>query len=128
MDETDLQLLRACAYKINERLTNKAFNNLPLVFPSANIESLKKTEGRVQFLSGFQPVRYDCCINSCIRFTGAYEDLPACPICADPRRDEKGAARAYFQYLPIIPRLRAMLVNRACAPARPQPGLSRAKR
>lgn len=111
MDEGDLGLLRAYAFKIEERLTQKAFNKLPLVFPSANVESFKKTEHRVQRLSGFQPVLYDCCINSCVCFTGPYEKLNDCPVCSTGRLDDEGRPRAQFSYLPIIPRLRAMVSN-----------------
>ncbi|KIL55902.1 hypothetical protein M378DRAFT_182110 [Amanita muscaria Koide BX008] len=70
LDEDDKALLRAYAYKVDEKLTDKAYNKLPYVFPSASCETLKRTEARVQYLSGFQPIRYDRCINTCICYTG----------------------------------------------------------
>ena len=102
-------------YKIQERLTKKAFNKLPLMFSSANVESFKKTEHRVQYLSGFQPVLYDRCINSCVCYTGPYEQLTECPVCSAKRLDDEGKPNARFTYLPIIPCLRAMVSNHAYA-------------
>lgn len=115
MDEEDMNLLRAYNFKIEERLTEKAFNKLPYAFPSANVKSFKRTEHRVQRLSGFQPVLYDCCINSCVCFTGPYEKFTQCPVCSTGRLDDGGRPRAQFSYLPLIPRLRAMVSNSHCA-------------
>jgi hypothetical protein len=115
LGDEDKALLRAYAYKIDERLTDKAFNKLHFVFPTAPIESLKRTETRVQSLSGFQPVRYDRCINSCICYTGPYEDLGKCPVCSIDRYRPDGSPQAYFTYLPIIPRLRALVANSSYA-------------
>ena len=77
--------------------------------------SLKTTLKRVQFLAGFQPERYDCCINSCICFTGPYVDLTTCPTCNTDRLKPNGEPGSYFQCIPLIPRLRAMVANRSLA-------------
>ena len=69
------------------------------------------TKKRVRFLAGFQPVRYSCCINSCVCFTGPYEDLTECPNCKETRYGASGQPRKYFDYIPIIPRLQAMSAN-----------------
>ena len=69
------------------------------------------TKKHIQFLSGFQPVRYNCGINSCICFVGPYEDLTKCPNCQEARYTAKGKPQKSFNYLPLIPRLRAMLTN-----------------
>ena len=55
MDESDRAVIRAYAFKIDERLSNSAFAKLPFVFPSADVESLAQTKSQVHFLSGFQP-------------------------------------------------------------------------
>lgn len=66
----------------------------------------------MQFLSGFQPVRYDCCPSSCVCFTHKYENLEQCPKCkADRYKADGTTPHSYFEYLPIIPRLRAMVAN-----------------
>jgi hypothetical protein len=47
LDESDMILLCAYALKLEERLTDKAFNKLHFVFPQSPIDSLKNTEKRV---------------------------------------------------------------------------------
>jgi hypothetical protein len=116
LDESDLTLLRAYALKLEERLTDKAFNKLRFIYPQAPIDSLKNTEKRVQFLSGFQPVRYHCCPSSCVCYTGPYETLKKCPKCNTDRYKADGTTpQAIYEYLPIIPRLRAMLASTSYA-------------
>ncbi|KIL55189.1 hypothetical protein M378DRAFT_53490, partial [Amanita muscaria Koide BX008] len=115
LDEDDKALLRAYQYKLDENLTEKAFNKLRYVFPSASVETLKRTEARVQYLSGFKPIQYERCINSCVCYTGPYEDMETCPVCSTKRKDINGNPIAYFVYLPIIPRLRAMVANASYA-------------
>ena len=66
---------------------------------------------RVRSLAGFQPVRYSCCVNSCVCFVGPYEDLTECPNCEEARFKANGKPRKYFDYIPIIPRLQAMSAN-----------------
>jgi hypothetical protein len=81
LDDSDLALLWAYALKVEEHLTDKVFNKLHFAFPQSPIDSLKNTEKHVQFLSGFQPVRYHCCPFSCICYTGPYKSLNKCPKC-----------------------------------------------
>ena len=69
------------------------------------------TKKRVRSLAGFQPVRYSCCVNSCVCFVGPYEDLTECPNCKEARFKADGKPRKNFDYLPVIPRLQAMLAN-----------------
>ena len=85
LDESDLTLLHAYALKVEDGITDKTFNKLRYAFPQAPIESLKNTEKRVQYLSGFQPIRYHCCPSSCICYTGPYEALTKCPKCKTDR-------------------------------------------
>jgi hypothetical protein len=69
------------------------------------------TKKLVRSLARFQPVRYSCCVNSCVCFVGPYEDLTECPNCKEARFKADGKPRKYFDYLPIIPRLQAMVSN-----------------
>lgn len=110
MDESDLNLVRAYALKVEDGITNATFNKFHYAFPDSSITSFKVTESHIKFLSGFQAVRYDCCKNSCICYTEPHEDLTKCPKCHSPRY-VNGKAQSQFTYLPIIPRLRAMLGN-----------------
>lgn len=116
LDEDELTLLRAYSLRVDDGITEKTFNKLRFIFPQAAIDSLKNTEKRVQFLSGFQPVRYDCCPSSCICYTGPYEALLECPKCKQNRYKADGKTpQSYFEYLPLIPRLRAMVSNSSYA-------------
>ena len=65
---------------------------------------------RVQFLSGFQPICYDCCLNSCICYTTQYKNVNNCPECGTARLKD-GKVQKYFEYLPLIPRLCFMVAN-----------------
>ena len=76
------------------------------------LDLLKNTEKCIQFLSGFQPVQYDCCVSSFVCYTGPYEALLNCPKCKqDCYKADGKTPQSYFAYLPIIPRLRAMVSN-----------------
>ena len=55
---------------------------------------------------------YDCCANTCVCFTGEFESLTACPLCREPRLDQRKKARNRFRYIPIIPCLQAMFQDR----------------
>ena len=100
---------------MEEHLSDRTFNRLPKVFPNASLDTLKTTKKRVRSLAGFQPVRYDCCINSCVCFVGPYEDLTECPNCKEARYTTDKKPRKNFDYLPVIPRLKAMLGNSSLA-------------
>ena len=116
LDEHDLTLIRAYSLKINHGLTNDAYNSLRFLFPQAPLQTLRNTEKRIRFLSGFQPVQYHCCPSSCVCYTGPYEALTTCPKCkADRYKSDGETPQAYFHYLPLIPRLRAMVSNTSYA-------------
>jgi hypothetical protein len=111
LGEADLSLLRVYTFKVQNHLTERAFNQLPKVYPNVGHNTLKITEKNIQFLSGFKPIRYSCCVNSCVCFVGPYEDLTECPNCKEARYKASGKPRKSFAYLPLVPRLRAMLAN-----------------
>ena len=53
--------------------------------------------------------RYDCCINSCLAFTGPYKNAEICPICDESRYSDDRKVRKVrntFDYIPIVHRLR----------------------
>jgi hypothetical protein len=115
LNERDISILRAYTFKVGEHITDKAFAKIPLAFPKEPTPSVKVCRARLQALSGFKPVRYDCCINSCCCFTGVHKECMNCPYCGEDRylvgRNGKRKARKVFNYLPLIPRLVAMQAN-----------------
>ena len=104
LDESDITLFCAYTLKVEDSITNATFNKHCFTFPQAPLDTIKSTEKQVQFLSGFRPVRYSCCILSCVCFTGPFETLQQCPKCKADRYKADGTTPcAYFEYLPIIP-------------------------
>ncbi len=101
--------------KIRNNLTDLAFNDMSCIFSKAGMENLAKTRSHVRSLSRIEPVRFACCINSCICYTGPYAELDECPQCGTSRLSKSGRARRTFSYMPLIPRLRALVSNRTYA-------------
>src|ERR1700722_15857092 len=66
---------------------------------------------RAAFLSGLDPVLYNCCPNSCCCYVGPYTSLDKCPYCTTPRYHSDGRPRMQFAYIPLIPRLVALFKN-----------------
>ena len=78
-------------------------------FPSAYI-----LRARAKALTGIEPIRYDCCVNSCVCYARHYKPLEKCPECNEPRfsgHNSHGTPhpRRQFLYIPLIPRLLAFL-------------------
>ncbi|KAF8344424.1 hypothetical protein F5887DRAFT_860621, partial [Amanita rubescens] len=112
LTDEELALLRHFALKIDTHMTDKGYGKLKYAFPESPVVSLKKAKGRVEFLSAFKPVRYDCCVSSCCCFVGPHAKLSNCPYCDQPRFDNKGKTRKSFTYIPLIPRLVAYFRNK----------------
>ena len=120
LDESDLTLLRAYALKLEDCLTDKAFNKLRFAFPQSPIDTLKNTQKRVRFLSCFQPVRYHCCPSSCVCYTGPYETLDKCPKCNTDRYKADGMTpqailRIFPLFLVSVQCLRVLPARRKCS-------------
>ena len=84
-------------------------------FPSIQpeIPSMWRINEKLEKLSGIHPQWFDCCINSCMAYTGLYKDKLSCDYCNTPRfydrKDTKGHQKPKKRYLflPLCPRLRA---------------------
>ena len=83
LSESDMSILRAYSFKVDEHIMDKAFAKIPHAFPSDPVPSIDICKSQVQFLSGLKPERYDCCINSCCCFTGRHKDCMKCPYCGE---------------------------------------------
>jgi len=111
--ELDLNLLRAYTLKVEDHLSDRTFNRFAKTFPNSSHETLKMTKKCVWSLAGFQPMRYSCCVNSWVCFVGPYENLTECPDCKEAWCGAHGKPRKYYDYLPVIPWLKAMSANAA---------------
>ncbi|KAJ7714777.1 hypothetical protein B0H14DRAFT_2296170, partial [Mycena olivaceomarginata] len=65
--------------KVDTQITDSAYERLCLSFPQLeNLSSLHVLQKRMAFLSGVTAVKYDCCIKSCMCYTGKYPTLTRC--------------------------------------------------
>jgi hypothetical protein len=88
----------------------------PFAFPQdPPLPKLDGIRSRINFLAGFKPQIYDCCVNSCLCFVGPHQDLTECLYCHEPCLRANGKPRKKFTYIPIIPRLVAFAGNREMA-------------
>jgi hypothetical protein len=133
LSEVDLSTIRAYNYKINVNLGDRSFEKLPRAFPGppiGTLPSLTRIRRRIAFLSGIEPVDYDCCIKSCCCFTGPFAAQTTCPYCGESRYTASGSPRKIFQYIPLAPRLCALYADADTARIlryrhdyQPQPGV-----
>ncbi len=63
-------------------------------------------------LTGITVIWYDCCIHSCVCYTGRLATLLKCPHCQENRFDEYGNPRHHFGYIPLIPRLQGFFQSK----------------
>ena len=115
LSEDDLDTVRAFALKVKDHLSDKTYERFPYAFPRHSLPSARQSRRRMEQLAGFKTVLYDCCINSCLCYTGPYNDLDQCLYCQEPRHNADGKPRQTFKYTPLIPRLHAAHANKACA-------------
>ena len=118
LNAAELKDIRAFNYFITQGTTREAYEALRSAFPELeDMSSIYLAQKTVAKLSGLNPKYVDCCVNSCCCYTGKYEMLDRCPFpdCNKPRHDETGQPKKKFQYLPIIPRLIALFLDKATA-------------
>jgi hypothetical protein len=94
--------------KMQDNLTDRAFNKLAWVFRQKGLPSFKVARKHVEFLAKVKAQHYDCCINVCICYTGPHETKTECPFCKEPRLKSDGKPQKTFTYIPLIPRLAAL--------------------
>lgn len=109
LSEQDRDTIRAFVLKIISNMSRTAFQMMRHAFShKLEISSHYVMLHRVAMLSGIVPEWYDCCIKSCIAYTGDYTELDSCPHCHEARRSAAGKPRRQFCYLPLIPRLQGL--------------------
>ena len=113
ISDHDLDILRPFAMMLRNNLTALSFDKMSYTFSNAGMETLAKTRSHAQYLSRFEPVKLECCVNSCVCFTGLHASLNECLRCKMSRLNESGEARRMFSYMPLIPCLHAFMSNHA---------------
>jgi hypothetical protein len=93
-------------------MPRSAFNQMRYAFQhKLQILSLYVITHKLAIISGITPVWYDCCVNSCVAYTGDHKDKQQCPICAESRYTQHQQPRRMFCYIPLIPRLQKFFSN-----------------
>ena len=94
--------------------------NLHLCHPDIKLLSHYQVERRARNLSGLITWEHHMCLNSCIAFTGPYENLDQCPSCGESRYKEKDleesdglrkVPRQVFTTFPVGPQIQARWKN-----------------
>jgi hypothetical protein len=82
--------------------------------PDDEILSYDQIKRRIKQISGVVPLLHDMCPNTCVAYTGPFEELDKCPVCSEPRYEPAAAERAervprqQFSTIPIGPQLQAL--------------------
>ena len=77
--------------------------------PSNDFLSFDQVKRRLGWLSGVVPLEHDMCPNSCVAYTGPYEELDTCPRCPLSRFfPDTNNPRKRFTTLPIGPVIQAI--------------------
>ncbi|KAL0565341.1 hypothetical protein V5O48_016681, partial [Marasmius crinis-equi] len=111
----DRAICRAFAYKIKTQTADQHFSFLRSAFPNPPLPKLGELRSRINFLAGFKPEFYNCCVNLCCCYTGKLASLQSCPYCKQSRFHANGKPRKQFTYIPLIPRLIARMRDRDMA-------------
>lgn len=112
LTEQDRDNIRAFKLRMVSNMPRTAFDQMRFAFQhKLDISSYWVILHRLAILSEIEPVWYDCCVNSCLAYTGEYEALDCCPDCNATRFNDNGKPRRKFCYLPLIPRLQGYFQN-----------------
>jgi hypothetical protein len=112
-------LVQAFNFKVSTDISGISYSKLRRAFPDrlGDLPTSAKLRTRIGVVAGLRGTAIDCCVNSCIAYTGPYADEERCPHCPEPRykldphHPGRRLARRSFQYIPIIPRLIALYRN-----------------
>jgi len=89
----DLDILCPFVIMLRNNLTALSFDEMLYIFSNAGMETLAKTRSHAQYLSHFEPIKLECCVNSYVCFTGPHAGLNECPRCKMLRLNKSGEAR-----------------------------------
>ena len=94
-------------------MPRRTFHQMRYAFSDfLDIDSEYVAMRRFALLTEVEPVLYDCCINSCLCYTGKYKHNKSCRFCGQPRT-LRGRPQRQFSYIPLIPRLQGYFQSEA---------------
>ena len=115
LNTTGLKDVHAFNYLIIQGTIREAYEALQTTFLKLKgIGSIYTTQKTAAELSGLDLKYIDCCVDLCCCYTGKHKGLEHCPFpnCNEPWYDKNGQLRKRFQYLPIIPHLITLFLNK----------------
>lgn len=108
----DSAICREIDWQQSNRISIAAFDQRRLVDPDRM--SFHRAARRIEELGSLTSEVYDCCLNSCVAYTGSYAALASCPLCSLARHHAGTMkARKTFEVIGIEDRLRAALANKS---------------
>ena len=114
-------LLRSLRHLINNARSSRAhyegIRSIELLNnPSDAFMSFDQARRRLLWLSGVVPLEHDMCPNTCVAYTGPYEELVTCPHCPLSRYfPDSTTPRKRFTTVPIGPVIQAFYGSRDIA-------------
>lgn len=98
---------------------NTTRNAIIRCFPESEPELLTyaRAKTKISQLSGVVPIMHHMCINTCLSYTGPFEELEMCPTCGEPRYDQGKldatngrvkVPRREFHTIPLGPQIQAL--------------------
>ena len=78
--------------------------------PQDPILSFDQVKRRVRWLSGVVPIEHDMCLDSCVAYTGPYDELQTCPCCSTPQyvAGDNKKPQKRFSTIPVGPVIQAL--------------------
>ncbi|KAF8153850.1 hypothetical protein B0H34DRAFT_753304 [Crassisporium funariophilum] len=110
-DKFLLLSLRLFLAQINssQKTYDKTIHAIRIAHPEDELLSFDQIKRRIALLTGVHAIIKDMCPNTCIAYTGPFEELEICPRCGETRIDPlTKKPRQKFYTLPIGPVIQAM--------------------
>lgn len=130
IDEHFRDSLLLMQWKQASRTSNYWYEVLRKLPQNSEVMSDDACKRRARTLSKMRPIRYDCCVNSCMAFIDYVDErgknnhlgeLDQCDICGEDRFETvklstgvQQRSRKTYTYLPLIPRLQVRCANTQC--------------
>ena len=77
-----------------------------------HLPSRFRLQSYLRKITRLRPQHLDCCVNSCIAYTGQYSNLTACSHCQESRyASDSYRSRKTFSFIPLIDRLKLQYSN-----------------
>ncbi|GET00648.1 transposase domain-containing protein [Rhizophagus clarus] len=102
-----LNVLKLLEIKQKHNLSDRAFNKILSIFTNNEISLYAVKKKLLKFVN-IMPEFIDICVNSCMAFTGQYENESSCHYCSEPRffDDNKRKSRKVLSYFSLIDRFK----------------------